>query len=53
MLYGKSEEPDVGVFKGTEELETFIEVGRTKMRESSGDVGLARTPEELEEFKKL
>ena len=53
VLYGKSEEPDVGIFKGTDELEAFIEVGRTKMRESSGDVGLARTPEELDEFKKL
>ena len=53
VLYGKSEDPDVGVFKGTEALEEFIEVGRTQMREASGDVGLARTPEELEEFKRL
>ena len=53
VLYGKSEDPDVGIFTGTEELESFIEFGRTKMRESSGDVGLARSPEELEEFKKL
>ncbi len=53
VLYGKSEDPDVGVYKGSKELEAFIEVGRTQMRESSGDVGLCRTPEELEEFKKL
>ena len=53
VLYGKSEDPDVGVYTGTEALEEFIEVGRTKMREASGDVGLARTAEELEEFKKL
>ena len=53
VLYGKSEDPDVGVFTGTETLEAFIEVGRTQMREASGDVGLARTPEELEEFKKI
>ena len=53
VLYGKNEDPDVGVFKGPEELAAFIEVGRTQMREASGDVGLCRTPEELEEFKKL
>ena len=53
VLYGKSEDPDVGVYKGTETLEGFIEVGRTQMREASGDVGLARTQDELDEFKKL
>ena len=53
VLYGKTEEDHVGVFIGTEELEEFIEVGRTKMREQSGDVGLAKTTDELEEFKKL
>ena len=53
VVYGKTEEDHVGVFIGTEDLEQFIEVGRTKMREQSGDVGLAKTPDELEEFKKL
>ena len=53
VLYGKSEDPDIGVYKGTKTLEAFIEVGRTQMREASGDIGLSRTPEELEEFKKL
>ncbi|MCH7552538.1 MAG: CoA activase [Chloroflexi bacterium] len=53
VLYGKNEDADVGVYKGSEELEAFIENGRTKMREASGDVGLVRTKEELEEFKKL
>ena len=53
VLYGKSEDAHVGVFKGAAELEEFIEVGRTKMREQSGDVGLARSSDELEEFKRL
>ena len=53
VLYGKSEDAHIGVYKGSDELEAFIEVGRTQMRESSGDIGLCRTPEELEEFKKL
>ena len=53
VLYGKSEDADVGVYTGSEELEKYVEVGRAEMREASGDVGLSRTPEELEEFKKL
>ena len=53
VLYGKSEDADIGVYKGSKDLEAFIEVGRTQMKESSGDIGLSRTPEELEEFKKL
>ena len=53
VLYGKTEDSDIGIYKGTKELEDFIEVGRTKMREASGDVGLSRSPDELDEFKKL
>ncbi len=53
VLYGQGEDLDVGVYKGIDELTGFIEVGRTQMRESSGDVGLWRTREELEEFKQL
>ena len=53
VLYGKHEDAHIGVFKGTEELEAYMAVGRSKMREQSGDIGLAKTPEELEEFKKL
>ncbi len=53
VLYGKTEDPDIGTFTGTKVLEEFIEVGRTQMREASGDVGLSRTKEELEEFKRL
>ena len=43
----------MGVYIGTKELEEFIEVGRTKMREASGDIGLWKTQKELEEFKEL
>ncbi len=53
VIYGKSEDPEIGVFTGTKELEDFIEVGRTQMKASSGDIGLCSSPEELEEFKKL
>ncbi len=50
-IYGKSEEPDIGEYSGTDSLSQFVEVGRSKMREASGDIGLWRTPEELAEFK--
>ena len=50
-IYGKSEEPDVGLYSGTDALNDFIEVGRSKMREASGDVGLWQTPQELADFK--
>ena len=50
VLYGKSEEPEVGVFTGSEELAEFVEFGRTKIREASGDTGLTSSQEELDEF---
>ncbi|HLF04277.1 MAG TPA: BadF/BadG/BcrA/BcrD ATPase family protein, partial [Dehalococcoidia bacterium] len=53
VLYGKSEDPGVGVYRGTGALEEYISVGRTRMREAMGDVGLWRTPQELEEFRRL
>ncbi|MDA1256768.1 MAG: acyl-CoA dehydratase activase-related protein [Chloroflexi bacterium] len=53
VLYGKSEDPDIGVYKGLSALHDYIEVGRAQMRENSGDVGLCSSPEELAEFKRL
>ncbi len=53
VLFGKSEDAPVGTYQGTAELEDFIDVGRTRLREASGDVGLWRTDEELAEFKRI
>lgn len=50
VLYGKSEDAHIGVFKGFQELEEFIEYGRKKMREASGDKGLIDSEEELQVF---
>jgi predicted CoA-substrate-specific enzyme activase len=50
VLYGKSEDAHIGVFKGFQELEDFIEYGRKKMREASGDKGLIDSEEELQVF---
>jgi activator of 2-hydroxyglutaryl-CoA dehydratase len=53
VLYAKSEDAATGAYKGTAALEEFIRAGRAKMREASGEGGLARTAEELEAFRKL
>ncbi|MEE9324475.1 MAG: BadF/BadG/BcrA/BcrD ATPase family protein [Dehalococcoidia bacterium] len=52
VLYGKSEDPDVGVYKGSQKLDEFIEFGRVKMREASGDKGLVSSKKELKAFLK-
>ena len=52
VLYGKSEDADVGVYSGSEKPEEFIEYGRAKMREASGDLGLVGSEEELASFLK-
>ncbi|MEW6733954.1 MAG: BadF/BadG/BcrA/BcrD ATPase family protein [Acidobacteriota bacterium] len=50
VLYGKSEDAHIGVYKGDRELVDFIEYGRQKMREASGDKGLVENDEELQAF---
>ncbi len=53
--YGKEEEPNVGVYKGSEGLEHYITVGRgeekKKMLKLSGGGGLYKTEDELAAFK--
>ena len=51
VLYGKTEEPEVGRYRGVEQLVTFIEGGRSRMRAASGDSGLCSGPEELAAFR--
>ncbi len=50
--FGKDEDPDVGVYMGTECLEDYILVGRQAEKEKSGAAGLSTSEEELAEFKK-
>ncbi len=50
--FGKDEDPDVGIYMGTECLEDYILVGREAEKEKSGAAGLSASEEELAEFKK-
>lgn len=53
--YGKEEEPEVGIYKGYDDLEYYITHGREaekkKIMQLSGGSGLYKTDEELEGFK--
>jgi len=51
VLYGKSEDPHVARFTGTEALREYVSGGRDAMRSSSGGSGLSKTADELEAFK--
>ncbi len=50
--FGKDEDPDVGIYMGTECLEDYILVGREAEKEKSGAAGLSASQEELDEFKR-
>ncbi len=49
--FGLSEGPEVGVYRGTQLLRHYIDVGRLEEKAASGSKGLSDTTEELEEFK--
>ncbi len=49
--FGKSEDETVGVYRGSKDLDYYINVGRLEEKKKAGGKGLADTPEELTEFK--
>jgi len=49
--FGKDEEPEVGIYMGTECLEDYITVGRQAEKAKSGAAGLSTSDEELAAFK--
>jgi activator of 2-hydroxyglutaryl-CoA dehydratase/predicted nucleotide-binding protein (sugar kinase/HSP70/actin superfamily) len=49
--FGKDEEPEVGMYMGTECLEDYISVGRQAEKAKSGAAGLSTSEEELAQFK--
>ena len=49
--FGKDEEPEVGIYMGTECLEDYISVGRQAEKAKSGAAGLSTSDEELAQFK--
>ncbi|MBV1857320.1 MAG: CoA activase, partial [Nannocystaceae bacterium] len=48
--YGKSEDDDVGVYKGLDGLKWYLDVGRHEEKKKAGGSGLAKDQEELEVF---
>ena len=48
--YGKSEDDDVGVYKGLDGLKWYLDVGRHEEKKKAGGSGLAKDSEELEAF---
>ncbi len=50
--FGRQEEGDVGIYKGTDELEYYINYGRAEEKKRKGTRGLSKSKEELEEFKR-
>ncbi len=49
--FGKDEEESVGVYKGTEGLQWYMEIGRKEEKKKAGGTGLAKDDEELAAFK--
>ena len=49
--FGLHEDPGVGVYKGTADLEYYINFGRLEEKKKKGAAGLSRSSAELEAFK--
>jgi activator of 2-hydroxyglutaryl-CoA dehydratase/predicted nucleotide-binding protein (sugar kinase/HSP70/actin superfamily) len=49
--FGRQEEPSVGLYKGTADLEYYINFGRLEEKKKKGAAGLSKSSEELEAFR--
>src|SRR5262249_33251607 len=49
--FGRQEEPAVGIYKGTADLEYYINFGRLEEKKKKGAAGLSKSSEDLEAFK--
>ena len=49
--FGKDEDDAVGVYRGTESLEWYMNVGRLEEKQKKGGSGLSKSEQELAEFK--
>src|SRR5262249_12280146 len=49
--FGKSEEPDIGVYRGKQDLQYYIQVGRVEDKKKAGGKGLAEDERDLETFR--
>jgi activator of 2-hydroxyglutaryl-CoA dehydratase/predicted nucleotide-binding protein (sugar kinase/HSP70/actin superfamily) len=48
--FGKSEEPGVGVYRGTKDLIHYMSVGRLEEKKKKGASGIVKSPDELAQF---
>jgi len=51
--FGKTEEDEVGRYRGVSKLVHYIDIGRAEEKAASGASGLVESPEELDTFKLL
>ena len=49
--FGKTEDENIGIYRGYADLEYYINYGRLEEKKKAGGKGLAETPEELASFK--
>ncbi len=49
--FGKDEDEAVGVYRGTESLEWYLNVGRLEEKQKKGGSGLSKSDQDLAEFK--
>jgi activator of 2-hydroxyglutaryl-CoA dehydratase/predicted nucleotide-binding protein (sugar kinase/HSP70/actin superfamily) len=49
--FGRQEEPGIGTYKGTADLEYYINFGRLEEKKKKGAAGLSKSLEDLEAFK--
>src|SRR5215469_10124701 len=51
VRFGLDEDPEVGIYKGCEKLDWYINVGRLEEKQKKGGSGLYKAEDELSEFK--
>ena len=51
VRFALDEDPGIGIYKGSEKLEWYINVGRTEEKKKKGGSGLYKTEDELGSFK--
>jgi activator of 2-hydroxyglutaryl-CoA dehydratase/predicted nucleotide-binding protein (sugar kinase/HSP70/actin superfamily) len=49
--FGRQEEPGIGIYKGTADLEYYINFGRLEEKKKKGAAGLSKSADELQVFK--
>ncbi len=49
--FGKAEDPEIGVYRGTKDLVHYMKVGRLEEKKKKGATGIVNGPDELATFK--